>query len=77
MSWNHGRHSVKFRCADFARYHVDQVNEFFSRFGGTFNGFATGDAAADFMLGNMNQLRMVGVLSNNLEPDQLAVLCLR
>ena len=32
-----------------------------------FNGFATGDAAADFMLGNMNNLRMVGVLSNNLD----------
>ena len=42
------------------------MNEFFSRFGGTFNGFATGDSAADFMIGDHNQLRMVGVLSNNL-----------
>ncbi len=66
LSWNHGRHSAKFG-AQISRYHVDQVNEFFSRFGGTFNGFATGDAAADFLLGNMNQLRTVGVLSNNLD----------
>jgi predicted heme/steroid binding protein len=50
VSWNHGRHSAKFG-AQISRYHVDQVNEFFSRFGGTFNGFATGDAAADFLLG--------------------------
>jgi hypothetical protein len=66
LSWNRGRHSAKFG-AQISRYHVDQVNEFFSRFGGTFNGFATGDAAADFMLGNLNQLRTVGVLSNNLD----------
>ena len=66
LSWTRGRHSVKFG-AQISRYHVDQVNEFFSRFGGVFNGFATGDAAADFMLGNMNNLRMVGVLSNNLD----------
>jgi hypothetical protein len=65
LSWTRGRHSAKFG-AQISRYHVDQVNEFFSRFGGTFNGFATGDAAADFMLGNMYSLRMVGVLSNNL-----------
>lgn len=66
LSWVHGRHNAKFG-AQISRYHVDQVNEFFSRFGGTFNGFATGDSAADFMLGNMNQLRTVGVLSNNLD----------
>ncbi len=66
LSWVRGRHNAKFG-AQISRYHVDQVNEFFSRFGGTFNGFATGDAAADFMLGNMNQLRTVGVLSNNLD----------
>jgi len=65
VNWNHGRHSVSFG-AQIARYHVDQVNEFFSRFGGTFNGFATGDSAADYMIGDLNQLRMVGVLSNNL-----------
>jgi hypothetical protein len=65
LSWNRGRHSAKFG-AQISRYYVDQVNEFFSRFGGTFNGFATGDAAADFLLGNLNQLRTVGVLSNNL-----------
>lgn len=66
VSWNHGPHSAKFG-AQISRYHVDQVNEFFSRFGGTFNGFATGDAAADFLLGNLNQLRTVGILSNNLD----------
>jgi hypothetical protein len=65
VSWNHGRHSASFG-AQIARYHVDQVNEFYSRFGGTFNGFATGDSAADFMIGDLNQLRMVGVLSNSL-----------
>ena len=65
VNWNHGRHSASFG-AQIARYHVDQVNEFYSRFGGTFNGFATGDSAADFMIGDLNQLRMVGVLSNNL-----------
>ena len=66
ISWTRGRHNLKFG-AQISRYHVDQVNEFFARFGGTFNGFATGDGAADFMLGNMNQLRTVGVLSNNLD----------
>jgi hypothetical protein len=65
VNWNHGRHSTSFG-AQIARYHVDQVNEFYSRFGGTFNGFATGDSAADFMIGDLNQLRMVGVLSNSL-----------
>jgi hypothetical protein len=65
VNWNHGRHSASFG-AQIARYHVDQVNEFYSRFGGTFNGFATGDSAADFMIGDLNQLRMVGVLSNSL-----------
>jgi hypothetical protein len=47
-------------------YHVNQINEFFSRFGGTFNGFATGDAAADLMLGRLNTLREVSVLGNSL-----------
>ncbi|HZT36516.1 MAG TPA: carboxypeptidase regulatory-like domain-containing protein [Bryobacteraceae bacterium] len=65
LSWIRGRHSAKFG-AQISRYHVDQVNEFYSRFGGTFNGFATGDAAADFMLGNLNQFREVSVLGNNL-----------
>jgi hypothetical protein len=65
VNWNHGRHSASFG-AQIARYHVDQVNEFYSRFGGTFNGFATGDSAADFLVGDLNQLRMVSVLSNNL-----------
>lgn len=65
LSWTRGRHSAKFG-AQISRYSVNQVNEFFSRFGGTFNGFATGDAAADFLLGRMQQLRTVGVLSNNL-----------
>lgn len=65
LSWVRGRHSAKFG-AQISRYNVNQVNEFFSRFGGTFNGFATGDSAADFILGNMNQLRTVGVLSNQL-----------
>jgi hypothetical protein len=61
LSWIRGRHSAKFG-AQISRYHVDQVNEFYARFGGTFNGFATGDAAADFMLGNLNQFREVAVL---------------
>jgi hypothetical protein len=65
VNWNHGRHSVSFG-AQISRYYVDQINEFYSRFGGTFNGFATGDSAADFMIGDLNQLRMVSVLSNNL-----------
>src|SRR5579884_1008336 len=65
LSWIRGRHSAKFG-AQISRYHVDQVNEFYARFGGTFNGFATGDAAADFMLGNLNQFREVSVLGNNL-----------
>ena len=65
LSWTRGRHSAKFG-AQISRYSVDQVNEFFARFGGTFNGFATGDAAADFLLGRLQQLRTVGVLSNNL-----------
>src|SRR5207248_2932514 len=47
LNWTHGRHSASFG-AQISRYHVNQVNEFFSRFGGTFNGYATGDAAADF-----------------------------
>jgi hypothetical protein len=65
LSWIRGSHTAKFG-AQISRYRVDQVNEFFSRFGGTFNGFATGDSAADFLLGRLNQLRTVGVLSNNL-----------
>ena len=65
LAWTHGRHSAKFG-AQITRYHVDQINEFFARFGGTFNGFATGDAAADFLLGRLNTLREVSVLGNNL-----------
>lgn len=65
LSWIRGRHSAKFG-AQISRYHVDQINEFYARFGGVFNGFATGDAAADFMLGNLNTLREVSVLGNNL-----------
>jgi Carboxypeptidase regulatory-like domain len=65
ISWTRGRHTSKFG-AQISRYTVDQVNEFFARFGGTFNGFATGDSAADFMIGRLQQLRTVGVLSNNL-----------
>jgi hypothetical protein len=65
MSWNHGRHSVKFG-GEISHYRVNQVNEFYSRFGGTFNGYATGNAAADFMLGDINTFREVSVLSNNL-----------
>ncbi|MGH8246301.1 MAG: hypothetical protein ACREUU_07700, partial [Gammaproteobacteria bacterium] len=52
LSWTRGRHTSKFG-AQISRYRVDQVNEFFSRFGGTFNGFASGDSAADFMLGRL------------------------
>jgi len=65
VNWNRGRHSIKFG-EQISRYHVNQVNEFFSRFGGTFNGFATGDAAADFLLGRINTFREVSVLANNL-----------
>jgi Carboxypeptidase regulatory-like domain len=65
LSWNHGQHTVKFGGA-ISHYQVNQVNEFYSRFGGTFTGFATGNAAADFMLGDMNTFREVSVLSNNL-----------
>ncbi len=65
LSWNHGQHSVKFG-GEISHYRVNQVNEFYSRFGGTFTGFATGNAAADFMLGDMNTFREVSVLSNNL-----------
>ncbi|MDQ1472302.1 MAG: hypothetical protein QOJ99_3782, partial [Bryobacterales bacterium] len=65
LSWIRGRHSIKFGT-QISRYHVDQINEFFSRFGGTFNGFATGDAVADLMLGRLNTLREVSVLGNNL-----------
>src|SRR5207302_1722113 len=65
LSWNRGRHSATFG-AQISRYHVNQINEFFARFGGTFNGFATGDSAADFMLGRMNTFREVSVLGNDL-----------
>ncbi|MES1260822.1 MAG: hypothetical protein ABUS49_03725, partial [Acidobacteriota bacterium] len=65
FNWNRGRHSMKIG-AQISRYHVDQINEFYSRFGGTFNGFATGDAAADFLLGRINTFREVSVLGNNL-----------
>jgi len=65
MSWNIGRHSIKFG-GEISHYRVHQVNEFYARFGGTFTGFATGNAAADFMLGDMNTFREVSVLSNNL-----------
>jgi Carboxypeptidase regulatory-like domain len=65
LSWNRGRHSAKFG-AQISHYRVNQINEFYSRFGGTFNGFATGDAAADYMLGDINTFREVSVLGNNL-----------
>ena len=65
LSWNHGRHSVKLG-GEISHYRVNQINEFYSRFGGTFNGFATTNAAADFMLGDMYSFREVSVLSNNL-----------
>ncbi len=65
MNWNTGRHSIKFG-GEISHYRVHQVNEFYARFGGTFTGFATGNAAADFMLGDLNTFREVSVLSNNL-----------
>jgi outer membrane receptor protein involved in Fe transport len=65
LSWTRGRHSVRLG-AQISRYQVNQVNEFLSRGQFSFNGFATGDALADFMLGRVNSLRQVSTLSNNL-----------
>ena len=65
LSWNRGRHSLKFGT-QISRYRLHQVNEFFSRFGATFNGFATGDPAADFLLGRTATFHEASPLSNNL-----------
>jgi len=65
LSWNRGRHSAKFGT-QITRYRVNQVNEYYARFGGSFNGFATGDGAADYMLGRLYSFHECSVLGNNL-----------
>jgi outer membrane receptor protein involved in Fe transport len=65
FSWTRGRHSLRFG-GQISRYQVNQINEFLSRGQFNFNGFASGDALADFMLGRVNSLRQVSTLANNL-----------
>lgn len=65
LNWQRGRHAMKFG-AQISRYHVNQLNEFLSRGSFTFNGFATGDSLADFLLGRVATLRQVSPLSNSL-----------
>jgi carboxypeptidase family protein len=65
LSWQRGKHALKFG-AQISRYHVNQLNEFLSQGSFTFNGFATGDALADFLLGRVANMRQVSPLSNTL-----------
>lgn len=65
LSWQRGRHAVK-GGAQISRYHVNQLNEFLSRGNFTFNGFATGEPLADFLLGRVANMRQVSPLSNTL-----------
>lgn len=65
LSWQAGRHSLK-AGAQISRYQVNQLNEFLSRGQFTFNGFASGNAAADMLLGRVATLRQVSPLSNTL-----------
>ncbi len=65
VSWNTGRHSLKFG-AQIARYQVNQLNEYLTRGNFQFTGFASGDALADAMLGRVANLRQVSPLGNTL-----------
>ncbi|MGH9342995.1 MAG: carboxypeptidase regulatory-like domain-containing protein [Terriglobia bacterium] len=65
LSWVHGKHSLKF---GFELYH-NRVNELQNwETGGTinFNGQATGNAAADFLLGQFNSFSQISGLSARL-----------
>jgi hypothetical protein len=65
LSWQRGRHAMKFGT-QISRSQVNQLNEFLSQGSFTFNGFATGDSLADFMLGRVANMRQVSPLSNTL-----------
>src|SRR5262245_14546075 len=65
LSWQRGPHAMKFG-AQISRYHVNQLNEFLSQGSFSFNGFATGNSMADFLLGRVASMRQVSPLSNTL-----------
>ncbi len=63
FSWVRGRHALRMG-AQISRYQVNQLNEFLTRGNFQFNGFATGESAADAMLGRVANLRQVSPLGN-------------
>jgi hypothetical protein len=65
LSWFKGRHSVK-AGTQISSYSLHQLNEFLTLGQFAFNGFATGDARADAVLGRVQQLRQVSTLGNNI-----------
>lgn len=66
LSWFSGRHAFK-AGAQISDYSLNQINEFLTQGAFTFNGFATGDARADAVLGRVQQLRQVSTLGNQID----------
>ncbi|HWB99950.1 MAG TPA: carboxypeptidase regulatory-like domain-containing protein [Bryobacteraceae bacterium] len=64
-TWVHGAHTVK-AGAQVSRYQTHQLFEFLSAGSMTFTGQYTGDAAADFLLGNIATFRQASPGGDNL-----------
>lgn len=64
-SWIAGRHAFQFGL-ELYRNRVNQIQNWHTGGGLTFNGFATGNAAADYLLGQYNQYRQISPLVTRL-----------
>ena len=64
-SWIAGKHSVQFGV-ELYKNRVNQIQNWHTGGGLTFNAFATGNAAADFLLGQYNQYRQISPLVTRL-----------
>lgn len=64
-SWIAGKHSVQFGV-ELYKNRVNQIQNWHTGGGLTYNGFASGNAAADFLLGQYNQYRQISPLVTRL-----------
>jgi hypothetical protein len=65
LSWQYGRHFFKFGT-QLSLYTLSQINDYLGRGQFTFSGFATGEPAADLILGRAQSFQQASLLTSNL-----------